>query len=231
MDWRRGQPIHLVSTHTSPLKAPRSSLHTFTSLHKIQRALMLLGWCKKAVREATPPFSETRYILLQVQYAARHPSTSHVQHMKGQAWGPDFCSNNHFRAQLQLTLAGQRTKPRGLLSRISIATKRLKPAHRPGSGTPPAFICFYVSSQPRAVTSERHSQCFWRRDRRSPEDRPVTKSHEAVCWQRGTAHRTLSRLRLLIKTIMVWIQKKLGMAQMDVVLLVCRKLINIYYEL
>lgn len=59
----------------------------------------------------------------------------------------------------------------------------------------------------------------------------LLKSHEAVCWQRGTALRTLSRLHLLIKTIMVWIQKKLGMAQMDVVLLVCRKLINIYYEL
>lgn len=59
----------------------------------------------------------------------------------------------------------------------------------------------------------------------------LNQSHEAVCWQRGPALRTLSRLHLLIKTIMVWILKKLGMAQMDIVLLVCRKLINIYYEL
>lgn len=153
MDWRRGQPIHLVSTYISPLKAPRNILHTFSWLHNIQRELVLLGSCKKAVREAATPFSETRYIMLQVQYAARHPSTSHAQHMKGQALGTDFCNNNHFMEQLQLTPTGQGTKPRGLLSHISIAAKRLKPAHCPGSGSPlhsfvfmlaPNWCCHYI---------------------------------------------------------------------------------------
>lgn len=167
---------------TSSLKASRNSLHPSPHAAQYSERTDTPG-CKKAVRGAAASFSWTRY---GSNTTARHPPAGHTHRTKTMCQVLIPATTTILQNSSSLTPAGWGTKPQGLLWYISIATKRLKQTHCPGSGSTHVHSFLY----PKLVLSsylKGTANAFGYRRCSLPRTAYLLQSHHANCMQRDPA--------------------------------------------